>query len=721
MDDGYHPSITIGDVNGDNADEIVIARLGGVYVFEAKSGQMASQTIWKSDEERRRNYGHFELADIDGDGNLEAIILSDKVTRHIAVLGNNGDGNFYPLWDKFIEHIYPNDTTELRYTSNSIRDFDNDGKLEIAVSIFNGNKDDTWHTQILKAETGECALDLAGKYLRGVQEINGSASLCLSNETSRAVQSSGTLSIYSPTQNNEIWTTYHSTFCERAVRPKPHSFEFKPDVFAHHEIWCDRFEERSGILLRQKNGLAILGSDLSVQPLNYPANDNYKIGLLENDRILISEQDGRIVQLKDGAAAHFLSSGYHLTTEAHISARPGPSVTFASIDQLGYVSLPNFSNQIHILRNRNRKLEPILKIPGRSRLGYDSIFHAASVIVTTDGPRLVVIDDAGLKHARISLFDFKGDRAKSYEFAEMPASLPGNRIGCYDWLYFQHSRGEALFASFYQSPSMNSECSLAFLLSTGEVMWKKEQTGSGEYGRGIGPWGTSALHAKAGRPIAIFCAKDTLCHLDLESGEFVFPPKLLTDFTADAMRASGIFHEQSLSTNSSIEDPFTAYGTPIVCGEELVIGGCFGGFGVLDNDLNTKWWRVASFGDTLYRFPGVGDIDGDATLEFGQSHADGTFRIYNYLNADIRETINLQAIATDVLTCDINNDGKDEFIMGTNDGRLLVIGHDGSKFGILEEYQANAALGSPIAADIDGDGKSEILVVSAAGELLSFK
>ncbi len=74
MDDSYHPSIVIGDVNNDGIDEIVIARLGGVYVFEPHSGRMISQTIWKSDEERRRNYGHFELADINGDGNLEAVI-----------------------------------------------------------------------------------------------------------------------------------------------------------------------------------------------------------------------------------------------------------------------------------------------------------------------------------------------------------------------------------------------------------------------------------------------------------------------------------------------------------------------------------------------------------------------------------------------------------------------------------------------------------------------
>src|SRR5207253_2504562 len=64
MDDSFHPSIVIGDVNKDGTDQIVIARLGGVYIFSPHSGEMTSQTLWQSDTERRRNYGHFELCDI---------------------------------------------------------------------------------------------------------------------------------------------------------------------------------------------------------------------------------------------------------------------------------------------------------------------------------------------------------------------------------------------------------------------------------------------------------------------------------------------------------------------------------------------------------------------------------------------------------------------------------------------------------------------------------
>jgi FG-GAP-like repeat len=710
MDDSYHPSIVIGDVNNDGVDEIVIARLGGVYVFEPHSGKMISQTIWKSDEERRRNYGHFELADINGDGNLEAIILSDKVTRHLAVLANDGNGNFQPLWDRLIEHIYPNDTTELRYTTNSIRDFNGDGKLEIAVSIFNERKDERWHTEILRAETGERLLDLPDQYLRGVQDVNwdGKPEFCLSHEPLRGLKSHSEISIYSPREGKTIWRLQDGRFAERAVHPNCKYSEFKPDVFAAHEIWRGNV----GIYIQSAElGLCVLRDNVVLEPLGYKSHDSYRVVLAETDHILVSEANGNLIKITKEGPQHFLSCGYHLTTEAHISARPGSIARVAIGNGARYLAVPDFSGNIHIFKSDHKGFPAqIAKIRGRSRLGYDGIFHIASIIETHDGLRLVVIDDEGLTHAQLSLYSLEGECLHSYKFPDMPPSVVGNRIGCYDWLYFQHPRGEALFASFYQSPSMNSECSLAFLMETGEVLWRKDRVGVGDYGRGVGPWGTSALHNNT----AVFCAKDTLCHLDLETGEFICEPKVLTEYTAAAMRSANDLPEQTLSTSSSIEDPFTAYGTPIINGDDEIIGGCFGGFGVLDKSGMPKWWHRAAFGDVMYRLPGIGDIDSDGKLEFGQGHADGTFRIYDYETGALRASINLNAISTDVLTHD------SKFIIGTNDGRLIIISYEDKEFVIFNEIETGSAMGSPIAAGFDGDGVAEIYVVTGDGNLLCF-
>ena len=681
---------------------------------------MLSQTVWNSDEQRRRNYGHFELADINNDGNLEAVILSDKVSRHVAVLGNDGHGNFHPLWDRLIEHIYPTDTTELRYTSNSIRDFDGDGKLEIAVSIFNDRKDNRWHTEILRAETGECILDLPDQYLRGVQDMNsdGAPELCLSDETTRAVNDYSELSIYDTRKHKALWQTEEARFAERAIHPGSHFSEFKPDVFAAQEIWNRQFGEINGLLIQSLEfGLCVLKNDFSLSPVwkkEPQSRETYRVALFEKDRIIISQSNGDLLNIYPEGSHHFLSCGYHLTTEAHIAARPGPVATVAAWNGAHYLSIPDFSGNIHIFTSAsNNTPEKVTTICGRSRLGYDGVFHAASIIETHDGPRLVIVDDEGLPHSRLSLYSLEGEKQRSYEFPDMPPSVLGNRIGCYDWLYFEHSCGEAIFASFYQSPSMNSECSLAFLIETGEILWRINSVGEGEYGRGAGPWGTSAL---VGGTIAAFCAKDTLCYLDLESGRFIGNPKVLTEFTAEAMQAAHGLKAQTLSTHSSIDDPFTAYGTPIINGNDHIIAGCLGGFGILNRSVIVKWWHRAVYGDVLYKLPGIADLDGDGTLEFGQPHADGTFRIYDYETGMLRASINLHSIATDVLTL------GSRFIVGTSDGRLLSIVWNDNEFAICEEIETGVAMGSPIAADFDGDGDgvAEIYIVTGDGNLCCF-
>jgi len=736
MDDGYHPSIAIGDVNTDGTDEIVIARIGGVYVFEPNNGTMISQTVWTSDEERRRNYGHFELVDINRDGRLEAVILSDKVSRHMAVLGNNGQGTFSPLWDRFIEHIYPSDTTELRYTSNSIRDFDGDGRFEIAVSIFNDRKDGRWYTELIRAETGEKILDLPDQYLCGVQDTDGDGrpELCLSHELGRATRPSSELSIYSVRNERTIATLGTGRFAVRAVPTHGRSSEFKPDVFAAHEIWDGRFDGKNGIFFFNPEGLHLLDRSLNTSRVGTDeVSPDARLALATEHALYVSERDGAIKKISAARGTeHFLSCGYHLTTEAHIAARPGPVPCVVRWEESRYLIIPDFSNRIHILsadRIHNRSAEfqgaesrdaKRTTICGRSRIGYDNVFHVPSIILTERGPRIVVVDDEGLLHSRLSLYTLQGVRERFYDFPDLPASEPGNRIGCYDWLWFQHSRGPAMALSFYRSHSMNSECSLGMLIENGEILWRIDRIGEKEFGRGVGPWGTSSIFERDGRASAVFCAKDTLCRIDLETGTFVWEPELLTSWTSDEMKRRNQWKEQSLSTAVSADDPFTAYGTPLILNDDLIIAGCLGGFGSILPSGIARWWHIASAGDVLYRLPGIGDVDGDGKIEWGQGHADGTFRIYDYDSGALRASLDLKAITTDVLTLDIDGDTNPEFIFGTNDGRLLAIGFDGKTFAVIGEQEMGASVGSPIAADFDGDGSSEIYLVTADGRLRCF-
>lgn len=67
-----------------------------------------------------------------------------------------------------------------------------------------------------------------------------------------------------------------------------------------------------------------------------------------------------------------------------------------------------------------------------------------------------------------------------------------------------------------------------------------------------------------------------------------------------------------------------------------------------------------------------------------------------------------------VVTGDLDGDGQDEFLFGCNDGFLYAVKVNGS---VLFKLDMASPVGIPIIADIDNDGKAEIIVTTTAGEL----
>jgi hypothetical protein len=723
MDDAYHPTTCIGDVNHDGIEEIVIARLGGVYVFDPISGKMLNETLWTSDTERRRNYGHFELSDIDCDGDLEAIIISDRVSRHLAVLDNDGRGQFSPLWDRFIEHIYPNDTTELRYTKNSVSDVNGDGLPEIVVSIYNHQGDERWHTEIIDSASGETLADFSDTYLRGVQDIDGdgSSELMLSAANGRVPKYLSDLSIQRHS-GPVLWQRTNAHFADRTISNTPAKSQFKPDVFANDEVWFERYQDENQFFVFREDGLTAITPQNGYRETHFELDprEGWRVASVTNEAIIVTSSSGKLLRLGSDLAKQ-LQTGYHLTTEAHISARPGAVATVVSSGGTSKIFVPTFSDEMLCLHSDAAGLTKLWRVRGRSRLGYDNVFHAPSIIQYQGQPVLVVVDDGELDSAQVSLFGMDGARLKSYAFPNFPPHARGSRIGAYDWLQFEHSSGPALFVSFYRSPSMNSEFSLAISLESGERLWELAHVGEGEFGRGVGAWGTASLHYVNGKPEAVLCAKDTILRVGLESGTLTHPSRLLTEYTAQEMQRTDTYKQQGMKTYSTIDDPFSAYGSVILSDldgdgiDELLCVGAFGGFGVLNDDMNMRWWKVASFGDTLYRMPTVVDIDSDGMLELVQGHSSGTIVVYDALNGRVRYSLDIKTITTDIISCDINGDGIDECITGTNDGRLLILGVKAGKLEILQQWSVGSAVGSPTVAEING--KLSILCVSGEGKL----
>ncbi|HMK39409.1 MAG TPA: FG-GAP-like repeat-containing protein, partial [Bacteroidota bacterium] len=299
-------------------------------------------------------------------------------------------------------------------------------------------------------------------------------------------------------------------------------------------------------------------------------------------------------------------------------------------------------------------------------------------------------------------------------------------IGLYEWVVVGGKSGKTITASSYASYSMNSEQTVTVDLA-GSELWRKEQYGEGEWGRGVGPWSAySVLAATEGPPVVLFLAKDHICSVDALSGDWKREPLILWHATNSVMDQPGWdFTKDRQADFGTEKDPFTAYGSPVLLDVdhdgtmEILVAGCFGGFGVLRQDYSVVWWKRTPFTDMMLRHPGIADINGDGHLCIGISRANGTFSCLEEASGRELWSIDLKSTTADIAGCDIDGDGREEFIAGATDGRLLAIGTDPSGRGMIKwSINLGFALGNPVVADADGDGRSEILVVCGDGTLV---
>jgi hypothetical protein len=351
--------------------------------------------------------------------------------------------------------------------------------------------------------------------------------------------------------------------------------------------------------------------------------------------------------------------------------------------------------------------------------------------VDGDGlPEVMAVNPDQRECSELMALSASGETKKTWRCTLSPPPY-GSRIGLYEWVVVDlngngDNSGKIIVASFYASYSMNSEQTVALDMQQ-NILWHRREFGEGEWGRGIGPWSAYSLLQRQGqRPTALFLAKDYLCQVDVSTGEFVRDPWILWRATNSVMnQPDWDFDKTHEADFGGTKDPFTAYGSPILVDmdhdgrEEILIGGCFGGFGLLRDDYTIVWWMQTPFTDMMLRLPGVADVFGDGNLCVGICRSNGVFHCLEGTTGRTLWSIDLKTNAADVVTCDIDGDGREEFIVGTTDGRLLAIGVDESGQGTIRwSVPFGYALGSPVVADVDGDGASEVLVVTGDGSLV---
>jgi len=755
MDDAFHPTVAAADMDNDGCDELVVSKLCGLYVFDVLTGVMKESVRWTSNGERHRNYGLLQLLDIDGDGAREVVIVAERVARHIAVIDNDGRGKLSPLWDRFIEFIYPNDTTELRHTGNSVQEVDGDGRPELVVCLFNARNDSRWWLEVLDPMTGKLKFEMSDTYLWGVQDVDGDGvgELLIGTERQRNPLPFSRVEVVSlkGLKPVTIWSCDNARFAGRGLRPSGWKSNFRPMQFGHDETWTETSAGVTTLFLftaaagRSRSLLEVSwrGEQMSVRatPLGtVPLGSTGEFIMaaladVDGDGVsecILSENNGRIHVVRGGKGVQSTwRAGIRLQLEGFSAARPGPvPVVYRSPKQQApFITIPDNTNRLHQLQvdASGRNIVERWNRPGRGWMGYDNSYHSAYVRdVDGDGEFEVMAvnpdrDDCSELLALASDNTLK----RSWLFRGVPPPAP-TRIGLYEWVVTGGKGDEGITASSYASYSMNSERTVSIDLANNE-RWHRNEYGEGEWGRGVGPWSAfSVLTTPEGALHILFLAKDLLCRLDALSGDWIREPWILWRATNSVMnQPEWDFTKDRQADFGTEKDPFTAYGSPLLLDadgdgkDEILVAGCFGGFGVLRDDYSILWWKRTPFTDMMLRLPGIADVQGDGRLCLGICRSNGAFNCLDAATGKELWGIDLGSTTADIVSCDIDGDGKEEFIAGTTDGRLIAIGADTSGRGVIRwSVELGYALGNPVIADADGDGFPELLVVSGNGTLV---
>lgn len=240
---------------------------------------------------------------------------------------------------------------------------------------------------------------------------------------------------------------------------------------------------------------------------------------------------------------------------------------------------------------------------------------------------------------------------------------------------------------------------------TGQIIWEKgEVAGIERY------WGPSVNLASVhdydgdGNEDLVFTNPDYYCVASGTTGRLLlgplFPPNIFSQPSQGLYTCPAI-----LSKGQEI---------PTVC---LVAGHYFQA--AMSVRAEPRWYRLPAVGENRCGEEGFLQLDDGAWL-MGFARQNGYFSCVNISDGSARWELPLDAAGTDVASCDVDGDGRVEFIFGTSHKKLYAVGDEGGQPRIVWTLNLSGAAGPPIAADVNGDGASEVVLVTADGYLNVF-
>lgn len=691
----YPPQVMVADMNADSIPEVVIGTYGHIFGWQGDTGENLIDFGFKTGSSYGRNYGTIKLKNTDEDIYPEVIVMANSLNEHVTLIDNQGPNagsiHLSVLWDHWFEYSYPEDHKSLRVSPNGVNDVDNDGRQEVVYAIFNDTGDSQWHLLIYDAQTGNLELDLTGYHLLDIVDLDqdGQMEICVSQETSSVPSWSNFHILHG---NNDSYSVIYSNASAATLR----------DWSQYLPIDVNSTSGMDGLLLRDM--------DLDGKPNLFTGAGNryYAYKFENNDLVKIwnSYPTSYAASLRDAGktTADSFMTPFLSSIDGHSFLIDRTGEVIADISIGSFYAMPvaadldndgtlevlvhnsiGYMNVLDIIA-ADRQTEPKIKWrqPGHgksAKYGRNSTAYVDDF--DNDGSKEVFIS----QNNDLIIYDAKGRKVRNYSFESYP----------YEWVtgYFTEDSTKDLFVAFNAAGGHTNIIHVYDGTGNRNPLWTKD----------YGPY----------------------------SGYVV-----IYDFTQDGIDDIILREHYDLVTLDGKDghrwgfSPGAYYHTPILMdvdfsGSYEVING--GGYIEVSvnkmyssgRNITQIWEKETGYLDCYARIPGTADVDNDGHVEMGVSSTNGTFTCYDAKNGNIEWTYDLGTTASDIICMDADGDERLEFIFGGLDGYLYIMNGESDASNRIEaQFNLNAQVGSPIVADLEGDGVPELLVTSYDGKLHCF-
>lgn len=719
----YAPLVLLADATGDGTDEIVMAIHYRLFVFDPQTGKTLMQLRYHD----FRNYGFFGAKNLDGDPQAEFVNIGD-FSSHIDVLKSDGE-NLSVIWRKDIESNIDRKKKIVRPGPDPIRDLDGDGRYELVFNFHNEHGDNLWHTVAWDALTGEVVFDWPGVYLHALHDLDddGVDEIFLSRTDGLYVPKFAPAEIarFVDGKKQTIWSLEAGRFprIDRMDLPKDRTsgaalgaktvpvFDWNGDGLADFAVFHNRSDGGVDLegWLQSKEGFTkqwSVNSPLGFQAEVEAVEDDHK---LDGPSILLSldlPRSGPSEHLSldvAGVQMELLSvrkvkapADYMLSMEPRVGrlgGREKPTILVSGgPNEILAIAPPQGGDATPVIEWSLQGTPYFLMadVDGDER---------KEVVILAEGRggegKIVVADDQGETVWEKTLYGFPG-LPEAWNIAGLTSLFAGRFSG--------DGKGMDLFVSARRS-TMHSNEGVVLSGEDGSLLWRRESIGD-EWGVG-GSW---------------------IAASDLEGDGL---DEILTLYPVCFSILEGRTGEERIYRNMAVDyfpGVWAAYGAPVVA-DWLGDGGVPEvyhalGYGAGMSNLSAE--RVWSATQPT-AFPARFDVNGDGLPEIVACEfrsPNGGPEPRGFIARDARSGIEVSVLdwkvpnpaAAHLVTVDIDGDGGLDGVFASGN----VIGAITSKDGRLEkswDLPLPEGLSPPALADLDGDGRPEVLVYGDSGRL----